>query len=425
MISRSRRPSNAVSVWPGYVDVLSALLMIVIFVLLLFTVTQFMLSQILSGQESELTTLHRQVTELTELLGLEKVKSRDLTREVGNLSQMILSLTNEKEMLGSEIIDLERRSDAERKTIEQQLMTLASLNEDIHALRKVRDALEKQVGSLSTMLDDKDREIGGLRDRSKALEARIAEDAERTLLAQKELEERDIRIQALSAVVGEQKSAIEEERQLSADARAEVALLNRQIAGLRGQLEAISRALKLAEETTQGQEEQIEELGRRLNIALARQVGELERYRSEFFGRLKAILGENPLVRIEGDRFVLQAELLFASGSATLGQEGRAHLKVLAAALLPLSRRIPDEIQWILRIDGHTDPIPIRNAPFSSNWELSTARAVSVVEYLASEGVPEERMAAAGFSRFHPVDPAPTPEAYRKNRRIEIKLTSR
>jgi chemotaxis protein MotB len=399
--------------------------MIVIFVLLLFTVTQFMLSQILSGQESELTSLHRQVSELAELLGLEKEKSRDLTREVGNLSQIILNLTNEKEMLSSEIIDLERRSDADRKTIEQQLMTLASLNEDIDALRKVRDALEKQVGTLSTMLDDKDREIGGLRDRSKALEARIAEDAERTLLAQKQLEERDIRIQALSAVVGEQKSAIEEERQLSADARAEVALLNRQIAGLRNQLEAISRALKLAEETTQGQEEQIEELGRRLNIALARQVGELERYRSEFFGRLKAILGENPLVRIEGDRFVLQAELLFASGSATLGREGRAHLKELAVALLPLSRRIPDEIQWILRIDGHTDPIPIRNAAFSSNWELSTARAVSVVEYLASEGVPEERMAAAGFSRFHPVDPAHTAEAYRKNRRIEIKLTSR
>jgi len=158
---------------------------------------------------------------------------------------------------------------------------------------------------------------------------------------------------------------------------------------------------------------------------LAREVNRLERYRSEFFGRLREVIGENPYVRVEGDRFVLQAELLFDTASADLGEKGKVQLLQLVESLHVLTKKIPQDIDWILRIDGHTDRIPINNERFASNWELSTARALSVVKFLADQGIPENRMTAAGFSKFHPIDPSNTPEAFRKNRRIEIKLTSR
>jgi chemotaxis protein MotB len=202
-------------------------------------------------------------------------------------------------------------------------------------------------------------------------------------------------------------------------------LLSDQITALKRQLERISLALNLAEKEKKAQASKIQDLGKRLNIALAQRVNELEKYRSEFFGRLKEALGDNPYVRIVGDRFVFQAELLFASGSAQLGEEGKQHLTKLATTLAGLARQIPADINWILRIDGHTDRVPIHTQAFPSNWSLSTARAVSVVNFLAKQGIPENRMAATGFSKFHPLDPADTTDAYRKNRRIEIKLTAR
>lgn len=420
-----RRATRVVSVWPGYVDALSALLMVVIFVLLIFVIVHFLLSEILTGQESQLASLHRKVSELAELLGLERRKSVALRTEVEDLSGMISSLTGEKEALSSQVAELAQKADADRAELKKQLMLVASLQEDIAALQGVRRELEQRVGSLVATLETRMMEAGELRDRSKALEARLLDEKDRTVLAQKEVEQRDIRIQALSALVGEQKQALEEERQLSIDARAEVALLSHQIKNLRRQLEEIGRALHVAEADKRTQEAEIKKLGKRLNIALARRVSKLEQYRSEFFGRLREILGVNPYVRIEGDRFVLQAELLFDSGSATLGEEGKLHLTKLTAFLKQLSREIPQDIDWILRIDGHTDRVPINNERFPSNWELSTARALSVVQFLAEKGIPESRMAATGFSQFHPLDPDITPEAYRKNRRIEIKLTSR
>jgi chemotaxis protein MotB len=256
------------------------------------------------------------------------------------------------------------------------------------------------------------------------LAARLADQTETTLLAQEKIEKQDIRIQALSAVLASQKESIEKERQLSASARAEVALLTDQISRLREQLDLIRTALAQTEEEAEKKDAQIEDLGKQLNIALARKVHELTQYRSEFFGRLKKILGDNPAIQIRGDRFVFQAELFFASGSAELGEEGKTHLTTLAETLLMVAEKIPHDIDWILQVDGHSDKIPINNAFFASNWELSTARALSVVRFLSRQGIPENRMAAAGFSKYHPIDPADTPAAYRKNRRIEIKLTN-
>ena len=424
MLSRARRNASPITAWPGYVDVLSALLMVVIFVLMIFIVAQFLLSEVLKGQESELAKLHAQVNQLAELLGVEKEKSGQLEAQVGRLSDTIIALSEDKEVLMSQVADYQTRAEMDEKTVKQQMLTIASLNEDISALRQVREQLEQEVGDLAAALASRDRELGVLRDRSMRLAARLADQTETTLLAQEKIEKQEIRIQALSAVLASQKESIEKERQLSASARAEVALLTDQISRLREQLEVIKTALAETEREAEKKDEQIEDLGKQLNIALARKVHELTQYRSEFFGRLKQILGDNPAIQIRGDRFVFQAELFFASGSAELGEKGKAHLTALADTLLMVAQKIPDDIDWILQIDGHSDKIPINNEFFASNWELSTARALSVVRFLSRQKIPENRMAAAGFSKYHPIDPADTPEAYRKNRRIEIKLTN-
>jgi chemotaxis protein MotB len=425
MSAIAKRSQREFNVWPGYVDALSALLMVVIFLVLIFSIAQFLLSQVLSGQESELMLLQRKVNDLTTQLGLEDRRNRELAATVSELSFSVNSLTEAKAKLNDRVAEMTAGTRQDQAQIEQQLLMMGSLQEDIDALRLLRRELEDRVGGLTAALQSSQEEVGALRDRSKALEARMADAQERTRLAQQTIQHKDIRIQALAALIGEQEQALAEERRLSANARGQIAQLNQSIAALKSRLEQVSRALNLAQDESASKDTEIKDLGKRLNLALARRVNDLEAYRSEFFGRLRTVLGDNPLIRIEGDRFVFQAELLFATGSAELGTAGIHHLIQLAATLKQLADRIPPQIDWILRIDGHTDRVPVTSGRFPSNWELSTARAVSVVRFLSSQGIPETHMAAAGFSKFHPLDPADTPAAYRKNRRIEIKLTAR
>lgn len=425
MGSATRRARRPIDVWPGYVDVLAALLILVIFVLLLFSFAQFLLSHLLNEQETELDVMYRRVVELTDLLGLEQERTTELSQNVAGLTARVQGLTEHKAALDIQVADLGRANQAKQKQIGEQLLLIAGLQEDIDKLRTLRAQLEADVGKLANELDTNLAALGAERDRSKALEARLAEQTEYTLLAQRKLEQREIRIQALSALVAERDQAITEERRLSADAQAEIALLKTKLDGLRLQLEEIDRALAVAEATKTQQAAQIENLGKRLNVALAREVNRLKQYRSDFFGRLREVLGTNPSVRIVGDRFVLPSELLFASGSATLADSGRIELAKLAVTLRDLAARIPADVDWILRIDGHTDQVPINTPQFASNWELSTARAVSVVHFLVEQGIPPERLSAAGFGEFHPIDPGLSPEAFRRNRRIELKLTAR
>jgi chemotaxis protein MotB len=215
------------------------------------------------------------------------------------------------------------------------------------------------------------------------------------------------------------------EKQISARALAQVELLNQQIAALRRQLAALEDALEASEKKDKEAQGRIADLGQRLNVALAQRVQELSRYRSEFFGRLRAILGNRQDIRVVGDRFVFQSEVLFDTGSAAIRPEGKVELDKLAGALSELEKQIPPEIAWVLRIDGHTDMRPISSAQFPSNWELSSARAISVVQYLISRGISPQRLVAAGFGEFQPLDTGTSEEAYRRNRRIELKLTER
>jgi len=192
---------------------------------------------------------------------------------------------------------------------------------------------------------------------------------------------------------------------------------------LRRQLAAIEHALEASEKKDREAQSRITELGQRLNVALAQRVQELSRYRSDFFGRLRAILGNRPDIRIVGDRFVFQSELFFDVGQAVLKPEGRVELDKIAGALLDIERQIPGDIAWVMRVDGHTDVRPIAGG--RTNWDLSAARAIAVVQYLISRGVSPQRLVAAGFGEFQPIDADRTEEAYARNRRIELKLTER
>lgn len=241
----------------------------------------------------------------------------------------------------------------------------------------------------------------------------------------RQLAESQTQVKDRDQQLAEVQEKLSKEQTVSAQAQRQVDLLNQQIASLRDELKRLNEALDAADLKAEEQNAQIADLGRRLNRALAAKVEELSRYRSEFFGRLREVLSSRSDIQIVGDRFVFQSEVLFDSGSAEINPEGREELATLARELLDIARQIPDDVDWILQVNGHTDIRPIQTREFPSNWELSSARAISVVKYLISRGVPPERLAAAGYAQYQPIDARHDEIAYRRNRRIEMKLTNR
>ena len=229
-----------------------------------------------------------------------------------------------------------------------------------------------------------------------------------------------------NARLGVVAAELDAQRQISQRALSAVELLNQQIAALRKQIAALEEALDVSEARDRESNTKIADLGRRLNVALAQRVQELNRYRSDFFGRLREILSDRENIRIVGDRFVFQSEVLFPSGSEIINEAGQTEMKKLADAIIELQREIPPEINWVLRVDGHTDNVPVSgNRRYRDNWELSSARATSVVKFLIENGVPANRLVAAGFGEYQPLDETGTDDARTRNRRIELKLTER
>jgi len=340
-LARARRNDGPLNYWPGFVDALSTLVLSIVFLLSVFLVVQFFLSQEVTGKDKALEQLNAKIAQLNEMLSLEKL---------GKLN----------------------------------------LDEQLTQLRAGLAAAESE------------------RDRVKGLYDGLANAGNNAQGKEIELNK-----------------ALDSEKAVSARALAQIEVLNQQISALRRQLAALEEALDASEKRDKESQSKIADLGQRLNVALAQRVQELSRYRSEFFGRLRTILGNRPDIRIVGDRFVFQSEVFFDTGQALLLPEGKAELDSVANALIDLNKQIPSEIPWVVRVDGHTDARPINSPVFKSNWDLSAARAISVVQYLTSLGVPAQRLAAAGFAEFQPIDTGSTEEAYKRNRRIELKLTER
>lgn len=354
-MARRRSDAHSAGPWPGYVDVLSTLLMVIVFVLAVFILVQFFLANAISGRDRALADLRSQLSGLVEQLNLERSTSARLRTDIGQLQASLSSTQAERDQLAAVLAEAQARGDeAEKRLAEQQQIVI--------------DLQGKLVSS---------------------------------------------------------EGQLEQEKRLTSEARSQVDLLNRQLLALREQMAQIERILKESEEKDKSSQAQISDLGRRLNAALARKVDELTNYRSEFFGRLRQALGDRRDIQIVGDRFVFQSEVLFDSASAELNPQGREQMAKLGKTLVEIAGKIPTDLKWVLRVDGHTDRIPINTPQFPSNWELSTARATSVVKFLITQGVPPERLAATGFGEFQPLDEGTDEAARRRNRRIELKLTER
>ncbi|MCO5071021.1 MAG: peptidoglycan -binding protein [Rhizobiaceae bacterium] len=300
------------------------------------------------------------------------------------------------------------------------------LSREISGKDEVLTRLNSQINELTQLLALERSNTQDVQDQLANLQASLsAAQSERSRLQQLLAQgsgASDEAAQRINSLTGE----LDGERQISQQALSQVELLNQQIAALRKQIGALESALDVSEERDRESNTKIADLGRRLNVALAQRVQELNRYRSDFFGRLREILSDRDNIRIVGDRFVFQSEVLFPSGSEVINDAGQGEMKKLADAIIELQQEIPPEINWVLRVDGHTDNRPLSGTGrYRDNWELSSARATSVVKFLIANGVPANRLVAAGFGEFQPLDPADTEEARNRNRRIELKLTER
>lgn len=530
MSARSRASMRETNIWPGFVDALATLLMVIIFVLMVFIVSQFYLTQALSGRDEALHRLEAQISELSELLNLERDTNTELRLNVAQLStelqasiarrdalsQQVTQLVSQRDQLEDRLAEAVRdragmtqrltelengqaglnerltevlserdalmaklRSvendmaiaqaerdevtagledafkviETDRETIKTQLKDLENLRRDLVALKQARQNLEAEVADLAaqklalqkTLAQSEDEreaaelsaeerkqridalvaEMTQVRDRSMELTAALNESEERTLLQQKEIAERDVRLSELTANFNETAEALGAEKEISSKAQEAVALLNRQMRALREQLLALQEAMDALEAKNKAQNVEIVDLGAKLNRALATKVQELARFRSEFFGRLREVLSDRQGIRIVGDRFVFQSEVLFDSGSDQIGPAGEIQLRQFADELKDIAAKIPTGIDWILQVEGHTDPVPIFNERFKNNWDLSAARAISVVQTLISEGIPAGKLSATGYGEFQPIDERTDEIGNRRNRRIEMKLTQR
>jgi chemotaxis protein MotB len=379
MAAISRRRDGADYTWPGYVDALTTLLMVLIFLLSIFSVAQFTLSTVLSSRETAIDSLNKQIGDLASQLSLEKRSAEDLARDVARLTLLSRQLQAERERLS-------------------------------------RDVASTQA--------ERDRLAAMLKDATQQVEVKTSQTAD----MQKELERQKLELTRLAAALaaannekGKLFSDLTEEQKQTAEQKAAVVRMTAELHALKDELARLNAALEAADVKAREQNAQIIDLGQKLNRALASKVEELARYRSEFFGKLREALAGQRDVQVVGDRFVFQSEVLFPSGSAQLQPGGEKQLAAVAQRLIEISSKIPRDINWVLQVDGHTDNKPISTAAFPSNWELSAARAIAVVKFLNAQGIANDHLVAAGYGEFQPLSMMDTA----RNRRIELKLTNR
>ena len=380
-IGNARRVENFT--WPGFVDALATLLMVIIFVLMVFVLIQVNLAYRVSGQDATLGEMRQQLASLGELLNIERRASADLAANLAQITNQLNASNANRDELRAQLASVQATIAARNS----QIATLTAKQADTEAaLAAARNSLEDQLSALQLA------------------EGQLA-------MAQAQNQSAANRIDALRAK--------------TTASKAEIAQMTGALAALRLRIEELTSLLAEKDQQATRDKVAIASLGRSLNNALASRVQELQRFRSEFFGRLRDVLKGRDDVQIVGDRFVFQSEVLFAQGQAEIAGEGRDQLAKLAVALVDIATKIPKDINWVLQVDGHTDDVPIRAGRYADNWDLSTERALSVVRFLNQQGLPANRLAAAGYGEFQPLDAADNDDARRKNRRIELKITQR
>ena len=397
--------------WPGFVDALATLLMVIIFVLMVFVLIQVNLAYRVSGQDATLGEMRQQLVSLTELLNLERKASSDLAADLAQISRELEVTTTERDDILEQLAnatDALATSTAENAVLsEKQEATLA-------ALEAARLRLDERLAALSAAeqnLAEANTKLAASETSLASTESSLAAALEKLAQTQQENDEANKQADSLAAE--------------NAASRAEILQMTKATTALRQRIEELTTLLGDLEAQATRDKVAIASLGKSLNNALANKVQELQRFRSEFFGRLREVLSGRDELQIVGDRFVFQSEVLFDQGQANIGNSGEEQLQKLAVTLADIATKIPDDINWVLQVEGHTDDIPISAGRFTDNWDLSTERALSVVRFLASQGVPANRLAATGYGEFQPLASGDTDDARRRNRRIELKITQR
>ena len=380
-LGNTRRSENFT--WPGFVDALATLLMVIIFVLMVFVLIQANLAYRVSGQDATLGEMRQQLASLSELLNIERRASADLAADLAQLQ-----------------IQLET-SETDRSALAEQLAlvqaTLGTRTSELTALSTKQAETEAALAAARDALDERLRAL-------QMVEGQLALTEARNRTQQQTM--RDLQAETTAS-------------------KAEVAQMTLVLAGLRQRIEELTSLLAEKDRQAETDKVAIANLGKSLNNALASRVQELQQFRSEFFGRLRDVLKGRDDVQIVGDRFVFQSEVLFAPGQADIGPTGQSQLAHLAVALADIAAKIPDDINWVLQVDGHTDNLPVRAGRYTDNWDLSTERALSVVRFLVLQGVPAKRLAATGYGEFQPLTNGDSVADRRLNRRIELKITQR
>jgi chemotaxis protein MotB len=382
-----RRRENGLDAWPGYVDALSTLLMVTIFVLLVFVLAEAFLSSALSGSDNTISLLRDQIAELSSALSLEKSNSATLSQELAALNAQLAQAKSANAALTAQ---------------------LATANGSIAALTTAQQNLQEQ-------LSDAQAQSQSTAARISALQSQLANQAQNSANNGPSLQQQ----------LSDSQSKLAAQTQVSEAALNEVDLLNQQLAALRLQMAMLAQALDAAQAADAKDNVQIVDLGKQLNEALARKVEELQSYRSEFFGTLRAILANQPNIKIVGDRFVFESDVLFPVDQAKLTPAGQAEIKDVAKAIIQIAAKIPPNINWVLSVDGYADAQPITGGPYHSNFDLSAARSLAVLDLLIKYGVPADRIAATANGAASPIAAGNTAADYAQNRRIEFRLTSR
>jgi chemotaxis protein MotB len=433
MALRARRGGgNGLEAWPGYVDALSTLLMVIMFVLLVFVLAQAFESVVLSKRNEQLSATNNTLTlerernaRLNQNLTAGDAARQALLAQLRDLDTQSANTMAERDKLAALLKEVEQaaaaattmnktltaRVEEQTRRADTAATDLAATEARLREMRAQMAALDQTVKADKATIDAKISEL-----------ARLAEQTQALTALRDELEQQTKTAAAAAMTEAQKRQAVEalleDEKKLGDSSRAKIALLTQEVEQLR-------RELGVSNQQRTEEQAKASELAGQLNLALAAQVEELRKYRSDFFGKLRDVLAGRPGIAIVGDRFVFQSEVLFGISSAELTPAGIAQMTDLAATFHTIIDKIPPDVNWVLRVDGHTDATPIHNARFPSNWELSSARAISVVKFLITRGIPAQHLAATGFGENQPVDPASTPEAFAKNRRIELRLTDR
>ena len=429
----ARRNRYAVNIWPGFVDALATLVLVFIFMLVVFVFAQFGLSDALNKRTSDVVDLESQITALNNDLTEQKRLNQDLQQTLQELEQRRLNQMDEFQQklatLQNQRLRLELYADQLTQRLTQSHAGMAQANDQkvllqgqLALAQRNIDGLNQRISSLSQHMAKRTTEADKLSTRLQTTQLQQRLLSYRLQSVRTEATEYKQRNETLQQTLAQSQS---EARTIKNEQNNQLIQLERRLADLAKQNAALSNLLKKSAQQLSATNDQVNLLQNRLSEKQKADESAFSGYRSEFFTQLRELLGAHPDIRIVGDRFLFQSELLFGSGSADLGGGGKFQLNRVAETLLSIAQRIPEDVNWVLQVNGHTDKRPIRTSRFPSNWELSTERALSIVHYLINRGIPPQRLAATGFAEFDPIEADDNLQAYSRNRRIELKFTNR